>query len=105
MCGAHAVLFLNQSHFFNLKLAAGNGTHNSAELFAMWLLLQMAAAKGLKNLRVFRDSNLMVNWAKMQEVKRSFGEVSFFVFVENSIPLLIIYLKKLFLTQAGLISE
>ena len=50
--------------FFNLKLAAGNGTYNRAKLFSMWLLFKTIVAKGLNNLKVFRDLKIMENWEK-----------------------------------------
>jgi len=46
-----------------LKYAAGQGTNNRDQFYAMWILMKGAVEKGLKHLQVFGDSKLLMDWA------------------------------------------
>jgi len=54
---------LSVEHFFSIKHRMGLGTNNRAELFSLWILLKTAADKGLSELQVMRDPNLLMDWA------------------------------------------
>jgi hypothetical protein len=40
-CGARALLFLSSDNYFHWKLCAGLGSNNRAELYALWMLLNI----------------------------------------------------------------
>jgi hypothetical protein len=63
-CGAGIVLYLTFDHFFHLKFKVGLGTNNRGELIALWVLLNFAQDKGIRNIQVFGDSKLVVDWFK-----------------------------------------
>ena len=62
-CGSRAVLWFDTSHYFFLKFTAGQGTNNHAEFYTLWILLKTAGEKELKQLQVFGDSKLLIDWA------------------------------------------
>jgi len=69
-CGGGAILFLSDSHFFNLTFGLGDGTNNYAELMSLKLLLIFAEEKGCKKLSVFGDSLNVINWiSRTQECR------------------------------------
>jgi len=59
--GDGAVPFMDSSFYFHLKYAAGEGTNNRVELYALWILLKCAKEKGLHKLQVLGDSKLVIN--------------------------------------------
>ena len=50
MCGAGAVLFLEEGHFFRARWGLGEGTNNKAELLALYMLLLLAHEEGIQKL-------------------------------------------------------
>lgn len=62
--GVGVVLFLNQSHYINIRYAPGGGSNNKAELIALWTLLETAKQKDVRKLQVLGDSKLVIDWAK-----------------------------------------
>jgi ribonuclease HI len=62
VCGASAILFLNNSHYFTLKFGAGQGTNNRVEFYALWILLKVAGEKNVSRLQVLGDSKLLMDW-------------------------------------------
>lgn len=59
--GAKGLFFHFNRHDISLKYAAGQGTNNRAEFYALWLLLKTVADKGLTHLQVRRDSKMLMN--------------------------------------------
>lgn len=62
-CAAGGVIYLNQDHFFTLRLNCGLGSNMKAELLALWCVLRCANSFGLVNIRVFGDSRVTIKWA------------------------------------------
>jgi len=62
-CGAGAVLFIDMSQYYLVRFAAGQGTNNRAEFFALWILLKTAIDKGINQLQGMGDSKLVIKWA------------------------------------------
>jgi ribonuclease HI len=56
LCGGGEILFLTETHHFNMKWGLGPGTNNFAELMASKLLLNFAGEKEISNLQLFGDS-------------------------------------------------
>ena len=61
LCGAGAVLYLKEGHFFHPRWGLGEGTNNKAKLLALYMLLLLAHEKGLQRLHVFGDSSVIIN--------------------------------------------
>ena len=57
-----ACLYLNQSHFFQISLGLGTGTNNYAELMTLKLLLCFAIERNCRQLQVYGDSMVVINW-------------------------------------------
>ena len=57
-----ACLYLNQSHFFQISLGLGTGTNNYAELMTLKLLLCFANERNYRELQVYGDSMVVINW-------------------------------------------
>lgn len=64
MCAIGGVIYLNDSHYFSIKLNCGQGTNMKAELIALWCVLKVANIFGLPNLKVFGDSRVTIKWAE-----------------------------------------
>ena len=62
VCGAGAVMYLIEDHFFQLKSGLGDGADNKAELLALYMLLIFAHEKGIQGLQIFGDSMIEINW-------------------------------------------
>ena len=62
ICGVGGFLFLKDNHSFSFKAALGIGTNNWAEMYALWLLMRLASEKGINQLQVLGDSNLILDW-------------------------------------------
>ena len=61
-CGGGACLFLTQNHYFKISLGLGAGTNNYAELMTLKLLLCFTIERNCRNLQVFGDSMVVINW-------------------------------------------
>jgi hypothetical protein len=64
ICGGGVVLYLFESHYYNLTMGLGPGTNNYAELMALKLLLTFAGEKGINSLQIFGDSMVVINWIR-----------------------------------------
>ena len=64
LCGGGALLFLSDSHFFELTPGLGEGSNNYAELLSLKLLLIFAVEKGCQSFKFFGDSLNVINWIK-----------------------------------------
>jgi len=62
ICGGGAVLYLSDTHYFELICGLGEGNNNFAELLSLKILLIFAVEKGIVNLSVMGDSMNVVNW-------------------------------------------
>ena len=57
-----AYLYLNQSHFFQISLGLWTGANNYAELMTLKLLLYFANEINCRQLQVYGDSMVVINW-------------------------------------------
>ena len=63
-CGGGALLFLSDSHYFELTLGLEEGSNNYVELLSLKLLLIFATENGCRRLNIFGDSLNVINWIK-----------------------------------------
>lgn len=61
-CKGGTVLYLNKNYFFKLQSGLGRGTNNYTELLSLKLVLLFATEKGCRQLQIFRDSLVIINW-------------------------------------------
>ena len=64
LCGGGALLFLSDSHWYEISVGLGVGSNNFAELLSLKILLLFALEKGCRQLHVFGDSLNVINWIK-----------------------------------------
>ena len=64
ICGGGALLFLSDSHYFELTLGLGEGSNNYVELLSLKLLLIFIAEEGCQRINIFGDSLNVINWIK-----------------------------------------
>jgi hypothetical protein len=92
ICGVWAILYIDSSHFLNVKYATSQGTNNCAKFYAMWMWLKIVEVR-VKHLQVSGDSKFLIEWANqyfnienllllsiilvVQEVKSSFNKKYF----------------------------
>ena len=62
--GGGAIIFLLESHSFELMVRLGEGSNNYAELLSLKFLLIFVAEKGCRTLNVCGDSMNVINWIK-----------------------------------------
>ena len=62
--GAGICIWLNEQHFFSIKLGCGGSTNTRSELLALWASLYIAKDIGLPYLHIFGDSTMIINWEK-----------------------------------------
>jgi ribonuclease HI len=67
-CGGGGLLYLSDSHSFELSSGLGVGTNNFVELSVVRLLLLFALERGCRSLQVFGDSMIVINW--LNEIQR-----------------------------------
>jgi len=60
--GCGFVLYINEDHFYHGWLGIFSRTNNLAELTALWSLLYWSLHLNIKELRIFGDSLLVINW-------------------------------------------
>jgi ribonuclease HI len=58
------LLYFSHSHFIKFKAWIGLRSNNYAELQALRLLLKCAKDQNIKNMQVFNNSSLVINWIK-----------------------------------------
>ena len=61
-CGGGALLYLTETHFYELVAGLGEGSNNLVELMSLKLLLVFATEKGCRNLNFMGDSMNVINW-------------------------------------------
>ena len=61
VCGGWGLLFLSDSHYFELTMGLGEGSNNFVELLSLKLLLIFATKKGCQRLSLFGDSLNFIN--------------------------------------------
>jgi len=64
LCGGGALLYLTDSHYFEISSCLGEGSNNFAEMMSIKMLLSFAYEKGCQNITVFGDSMNVVNWIR-----------------------------------------
>jgi len=111
ICVGQELFFSLNLHYISLKCAVGQGTNNQAEFYPSWILLKTTAGKGLKDLQVFGDSKMLMDWTNHQcrienmllvpimnqvlELKHSFDDLSFLIFTKSSTQKPFGYIRKL----------
>ena len=64
LCGGGALLFLSDTHFFELTFGLGEGTNNFVEFVSLKLLLIFAIEQGCRTINFFGDSMNVINWKR-----------------------------------------
>ena len=64
ICGGGVLLFIIESHVYELGAGLGEGSDNFVELMSLKLLLVFAAEKGCRNINILGDSMNVINWTK-----------------------------------------
>ena len=57
---------MNETTKTEITFAPGQGTNNKAYLSALWSVLRIASEKNVRNLHIFVDSKLTIDWANGQ---------------------------------------
>ena len=57
-------LYVNNNHIFKFKLHCGKGSNIKDELLSLWCLCKATLTFGLDEIKIFGDSQVIVNWAK-----------------------------------------
>lgn len=78
ICGASALIVLDQDRHINLWMNCGMGTNTRGELMALWLVLYYAKLHHLALQHIAGDSKLIINWAygKWLMLFKGFGALS-----------------------------
>jgi ribonuclease HI len=63
-CGGGVVLYLTNTHYFNLTMGLGSGTNNYVELMALKVLLTIFRERGIDTLQLLGDSMVVLNWIR-----------------------------------------
>ena len=63
-----AVIFLSETHFFQIQLGLVQGTNNFAELLTLKLLLTFARERNCTHTQIFGDSMLVINWINKVQI-------------------------------------
>eukprot|EP00253_Pinus_taeda_P034161 PITA_34161 len=61
-CGGGAILHLNDTHCFKLRINLGRGTNNYAELCTAKHIIHFAIQKQCRHLQLFGDSKIVCSW-------------------------------------------
>lgn len=61
-CGAGMTLYLNDNHYFHLKLGVGVGTNTRVELIALWGFLSFSKSKDIFQIQIASDSKVIISW-------------------------------------------
>lgn len=56
ICAVGGMIYLNDNHYFSVRLNCGMGSNMKAELMVLWCVLRMANLFGSVNIKVFGDS-------------------------------------------------
>ena len=60
--GVGVVIWLNDAKVYKIALNCGPVTNTRSQVIALWTLLFCANKLGLKELRVFGDSKVIIDW-------------------------------------------
>ena len=63
VCGAGFVIKLDDDNEIKGWLKAGRGSNTQTELVSLWSRLFVAISRGLKDIHVVGDSQVIINWA------------------------------------------
>lgn len=55
ICAVGRMIYLNDDHYFSVRLNCAMGSNMKAELMALWCVLRMSNLFGLVNIKVFGD--------------------------------------------------
>lgn len=67
------LLHLSDTHYFHLRLGLGPGTNNHAELITLRHLLYFALSKNCRQLQIFGDSKIVIDWANNKTICHDFS--------------------------------
>ena len=70
-CGDGSILFLRETHSFELMMGLGEGSKNFDEILSLKLLLIFAVEKGCRTINICGDSMNVVNWIKGTQMCRN----------------------------------
>jgi hypothetical protein len=70
-CGARALLRLNGSNYFHMRMGCGSGTNTGGELPALWSPPLFANVRGLMELEFHGDSKVVVDWVNIMYMLQS----------------------------------
>lgn len=62
ICGVGALLKINYSCFYKLRMGCGKGSNTRGELLTLWSLVHFSYTKQVSNLRVYGDSKVIIDW-------------------------------------------
>jgi len=65
-CSLGGILYITDSHFFQFKASLGRGTNYYGKFMALKYLMKLALEKGLVQLQVLGDSQLVISWMQRQ---------------------------------------
>lgn len=63
ICAVGGVLYLNETHYFTVRLNCGVGSNMKAELMALWCVLKVENIFGFVNIKFYGDSRVTIKWA------------------------------------------
>ena len=61
-CGAGALLWINDSCCYKLKMGCGKGSNTRGAPLALWSLFYFVYTKHNTFMHVYRDSNIIIDW-------------------------------------------
>ena len=60
--GCVLVVFISNSHFFDIKYIVQMGSNNYGELLALFLILKFNSSRDTESLHIFGYYDLVINW-------------------------------------------
>ena len=62
LCTAGMVLKIKPDHHIHLLMGAGVGSNTKVGIISLWALLLVTRKKGILNVKIWRDSRVMIDW-------------------------------------------
>jgi hypothetical protein len=62
--GSWCILYMLENHVTAFKPTYGDGTNNRAKIYDLWFLLKLALDRGVSNIQIMDDSNIIIDWVK-----------------------------------------
>ena len=64
--GVGGILFMNETTKTKITFSPGHGTNNKEKLSALWSVLRIASKNHVRNLQLFGDSKMSIDWENGQ---------------------------------------